>query len=142
VIALPPDRRMFFGGDRRRRQDKRQAGLLVARGGPVIVSVAVIVATFGFAVPKFASYSQVWPILGDLPIAQIVWLVVAQFLNSATYWLVYLAALPGLGFWQAAVLIQANSAMASVLPAGGAFAVGITYQMLVRGDSPTPRSPN
>jgi putative heme transporter len=95
-----------------------------------LISVAVIAATFGFAVPKFASYSEVWPILAGLSIAQIVWLVVAQFLNSATYWLVYLAALPRLRFWQSAVLIQTNSAMASVLPAGGAFAVGITYRML------------
>ena len=105
-------------------------GLSWRKAVRVLVSVAVIVATFGFAVPKFASYSLVWPILGGLSIAQIVWLVMAQLLNSATYWLVYLAALPGLRFWQSAVLIQTNSAMASVLPAGGAFAVGITYQML------------
>ncbi len=48
----------------------------------------------------------------------------------AAYWSVYMAALPGLSFWKSAVLIQTNSAMASVLPAGGAFAVGITYEML------------
>ena len=94
------------------------------------ISVAVVAAIFVFAIPKFASYSQVWPILAGLSAAQIVWLLLAQFLSRAAYWSVYMAALPGLGFWPSAVLIQTNSAVASVLPAGGAFAVGITYEML------------
>ena len=46
------------------------------------VSVGLVVAIFVFAIPKFASYSQVWPILKGLSAAQIVWLVLAQFLNS------------------------------------------------------------
>ncbi len=95
-----------------------------------LISFAVVAAIFGFAVPKFASYSDVWPILAGLSAAQVVWLVLAQFLSRAAYWSVYMAALPGLRFWPSAVLIQTNSAMASVLPAGGAFAVGITYEML------------
>ena len=98
-----------------------------ARG---FISVGLVAAIFVFAIPKFASYSQVWPILKGLSAAQIVWLVLAQFLSRAAYWSVYMAALPGLRFWPSAVLIQTNSAMASVLPAGGAFAVGITYEML------------
>ena len=59
------------------------------------ISVGLVVAIFVFAIPKFASDSQMWPILKGLSAAQIVWLALAQFLNSA---------------------------MASVLPAGGAFA--------------------
>lgn len=94
------------------------------------ISVAVVVAIFVFAIPKFASYSHVWPILEGLSAAQILWLLLTQFLSRAAYWSVYMAALPGLRFWPSAVLIQTNSAMASVLPAGGAFAVGITYEML------------
>ena len=94
------------------------------------ISVAVVAAIFVFAIPKFASYSDVWPILAGLSAAQIVWLLLAQFLSRAAYWSVYMASLPGLRFWPSAVLIQTNSAMASVLPAGGAFAVGITYEML------------
>ena len=94
------------------------------------ISVAVVAAIFVFAIPKFASYSDVWPVLEALSAAQVVWLLLAQFLSRAAYWSVYMAALPGLRFWPSAVLIQTNSAMASVLPAGGAFAVGITYEML------------
>ena len=113
------------------------AGEIVAKAGfpwrkavRGFISVGLVVAIFVFAIPKFASYSQVRPILMGLSVAQIVWLVLAQFLSRAAYWSVYMAALPGLGFWPSAVLIQTNSAMASVLPAGGAFAVGITYEML------------
>lgn len=95
-----------------------------------VISVAVVAAIFGFAIPRFASYSDVWPILRGLSAAQIVWLVLAQFLSRVAYWSVYMAALPGLRFWPSAVLIQTNGAVASVLPAGGAFAVGITYEML------------
>jgi putative heme transporter len=95
-----------------------------------LISVAVVAAIFGFAIPRFASYSDVWPILRGLSAAQIVWLVLAQFLSRVAYWSVYMAALPGLRFWPSAVLIQTNGAVASVLPAGGAFAVGITYEML------------
>ena len=95
-----------------------------------LVSFAVVAAIFVFAIPKFASYSDVWPILAGLSAAQIVWLVLAQFLSRAAYWSVYMASLPGLRFWRSAVLIETNSAMASVLPAGGAFAVGVTYEML------------
>ena len=94
------------------------------------ISVALVAAIFVFAIPKFASYSDVWPILEGLSAVQIVWLLLAQFLSRAAYWTVYMAALSGLRFWPSAVLIQTNSAMASVLPAGGAFAVGITYEML------------
>jgi uncharacterized protein (TIRG00374 family) len=95
-----------------------------------VISVAIVAAIFAFAIPRFASYRDVWPILRGLSAAQIVWLVLALFLSRAAYWLVYMAALPGLRFWPSAVLIQTNGAVASVLPAGGAFAVGITYEML------------
>ena len=36
------------------------------------ISVAVVAAIFVFAIPKFASYSDVWPILEGLSAAQIV----------------------------------------------------------------------
>lgn len=77
------------------------------------LSIAVVAAIFGFAIPRFASYSDVWPILRGLSAAQVVWLVLAQFLSRVAYWSVYMAALPGLRFWPSAVLIQTNGAVAS-----------------------------
>jgi hypothetical protein len=61
-----------------------------------VIALVVIVAIFGFWIPQFADYSDVWPLLGDLTAGQWLALAVAQFLNLATYWLVYVAALPGL----------------------------------------------
>jgi putative heme transporter len=95
-----------------------------------VIALVVIVAIFGFWIPQFADYDEVWPLLKDLSAAQWFWLAVAQFVNLATYWLVYVASLPGLTFWQACVSVQTNSSIASVLPAGGAFAIGITYRFL------------
>lgn len=95
-----------------------------------LVSVIVVVAIFGFAIPKFADYEEVGQILRDLTGQQIAYLLLAEALNMATYWLVYVASLPGLRFWQAGVEVQTNSSIAGVLPAGGAFAVGITYSIL------------
>ena len=57
-------------------------------------------------------------------------LVAVTFLNLVTYWLANLAALPGLGFWQAAVLTQTPTSVANTLPAGGAIALGVTFAML------------
>ncbi|MGH7541455.1 MAG: lysylphosphatidylglycerol synthase transmembrane domain-containing protein, partial [Gemmatimonadota bacterium] len=41
-----------------------------------------------------------------------------------------MAALPGLGLGRAAVITQSTTAVANTLPAGGAIAVGLTYEML------------
>ena len=120
----------MFSRDRSGRQIDAQRGFPWRKAVRAFISVAVVAAIFVFAIPKFASYSDVWPILAGLSAAQIVWLLLTQFLSRAAYWSVYMASLPGLRFWPSAVLIQTNSAMASVLPAGGAFAVGITYEML------------
>jgi putative heme transporter len=95
-----------------------------------LIALVVIVAIFGVWIPQFADYDDVWPLLKDLSASQWIWLALAQFLNLATYWLVYVASLPGLTFWQACVSVQTNSSIASVLPAGGAFAIGITYRFL------------
>jgi hypothetical protein len=42
------------------------------------ISVAVVVAIFVFAIPKFASYGHVWPILEGLSAAQVLWLLLAR----------------------------------------------------------------
>jgi hypothetical protein len=57
------------------------------------ISVGLVAAIFVFAIPKFASYGQVWPILEGLSAAQILWLLLTQFLSRAAYWSVYMAAL-------------------------------------------------
>ncbi len=95
-----------------------------------VVGLVIVVGIFVFAIPKFANYRDIARAFGDLTPLEIGSLVAVTFLNLVTYWLANLAALPGLGFWQAAVLTQTPTSVANTLPAGGAIALGVTFAML------------
>jgi putative heme transporter len=94
-------------------------------------SVAIVVAIFAYAIPKFASYSAVWEVLRTLTWPQLGLLVAATLFNLLTYWLQLMAALPGLTLGQAAVNNQTTTSIANTVPAvGGALSVGVSYAML------------
>jgi uncharacterized protein (TIRG00374 family) len=95
-----------------------------------VVSLAIVVAIFAYAIPRIADYSAVWSTIVDLTWLELASLLLATVFNLVTYWLANMAALPGLGFGQAAVLTQTTTSVANTLPAGGAVAVGLTYSML------------
>jgi putative heme transporter len=95
-----------------------------------VFSVVVVVAIFAFAIPKIADYSAVLDTLVDLSWIELASLVAATVLNLVTYWLQNMAALPGLGIGQAAVVTQTTTSVANTLPAGGAVAVGLSFSML------------
>jgi uncharacterized protein (TIRG00374 family) len=57
-------------------------------------------------------------------------LIAVTIANLVSYWLANMAALPGLGFWHAAIVTQTTTSVANTFPAGGAIAVGLTYQIL------------
>ena len=73
------------------------------------ISAVIVVGVFAFAVPRFASYSSAWAVLRQLSWAQLGLLLALAALNLVTYWPRAMAALPGLGFWQAAVRYQTTS---------------------------------
>ncbi len=85
---------------------------------------------FAFAIPRIASYSAVIDIFRQLTWRELWSLLVATGFNLFTYWLANMAALPGLRLAQAAVITQTTTTVANTLPAGGAVAVGLTYEML------------
>jgi putative heme transporter len=95
-----------------------------------VFSVVVVVAIFAFAIPKIADYSAVLDTLVELSWIELASLVAATVLNLVTYWLQNMAALPGLGIGQAAVVTQTTTSVANTLPAGGAVAVGLSFSML------------
>jgi uncharacterized membrane protein YbhN (UPF0104 family) len=95
-----------------------------------IVSIVLVVGIFAFAIPRIADYSEVWATIADLTWVELLSIVAAMVFNLVTYWLANMAALPGLGLGQAAVLTQTTTSVANTLPAGGAVAVGLTYQIL------------
>ncbi|QGG94152.1 lysylphosphatidylglycerol synthase domain-containing protein [Actinomarinicola tropica] len=94
------------------------------------VAVAVAVAVFGFALPRFASAADVWHALGHVGWRGAALLAVAAGWNLVTYWLVWMAAVPGLGLRRAALVSQAPTAVANTVPAGSYVAVALTYSML------------
>ena len=96
----------------------------------IVVSVAIVVGIFAYAIPQIADYSEVWSTLSDLTAIELASLVAATVFNLFTYWLVNISALPGLSLWRAAILTQTTTSVANTIPAGGAVAVGLTYSIL------------
>jgi uncharacterized membrane protein YbhN (UPF0104 family) len=96
----------------------------------IVVSVAIVVGIFAWAIPKFADYGAVLDALGTLTPIEFWTLIAATVFNLLTYWWANQAALPGLGIGKAAVLTQTTTSVANTLPAGGAIAVGLTYSIL------------
>jgi len=94
------------------------------------ISVAIVVAIFWWAIPKFADYRDVWAAIKSLTAIETWSLVAATIFNLVTYWWANQAALPGLGIGKAAVLTQTTTSVANTLPAGGAIAIGLTYSIL------------
>jgi putative heme transporter len=94
-----------------------------------LLSVAVIVAVFGFALPKIADFSEVWSTIAAMTWLELGTLALVSVWNIVTYWLVLNAALPGSTIWQNALVNQASTAVSNTLPAGGAFGVAVTYAM-------------
>jgi uncharacterized protein (TIRG00374 family) len=95
-----------------------------------LISLVIVVGIFAFAIPRIADYSAVWATISELTPIEVLSIVVAMLFNLVTYWLVNMAALPGLKLAQSAVLTQTTTSVANTLPAGGAVAVGLTYSML------------
>jgi uncharacterized membrane protein YbhN (UPF0104 family) len=94
------------------------------------VTVGILVAVFAGIFPRFAQYSQAWSAIQHIPAAFVVALMAAAAVNIAVCAWPLQAALPGLGYRPAFVVGQTSYAMSNGLPAGGAFALGVKYDML------------
>jgi hypothetical protein len=95
----------------------------------IVLSVAVVVGIFAFAIPKIADYGSVWRAITAMTWLELATLVLATLFNLVTYWWQNMASLPGLGFWQAAVNNQTTTSIADTIPGGGYLAVPIGYAM-------------
>lgn len=95
-----------------------------------VVAIGIIVLVFGFALPQFANYSEVWKELKDLSAWALALLLGLAVLNQISYAWVNQAALPGLRFPQANVVTLAPNMVSLTLPAGGPISLGLTYGIL------------
>lgn len=107
-------------------QKKTCRGCLVAKS---LLAVALFVACFFYAIPKFASYSEVWTEIKTMTPLEIGILLVATALNLVTYWWQNMVSIPRVGLWQAAVNNQTATTVANTMPGGGYVAVAVSYDM-------------
>jgi uncharacterized membrane protein YbhN (UPF0104 family) len=107
------------------------AGLRRGRGIRRTVGSAVLaVATFGFALPHFASYRSVWASMQAMTWHSALLVAAAATTSMAAYWVMICAVLPTIRLREAAVVNLGSNAVANTLPAGGALAMGVSWAML------------
>jgi putative heme transporter len=92
--------------------------------------LVLIVATFGYFLPKIADYRDVWSVLKDLTWPWILALAGATILNVLTFAPPWQVALPGLRFRSALALTQLSTALSIVVPAGAAVGIASSYGVL------------
>jgi uncharacterized membrane protein YbhN (UPF0104 family) len=90
---------------------------------------AIAIGVFVGVLPRIADLGQVWDVIAALSPFEVAVLVVLALWNLVTYWPMLVAAMPGLGLGQAAVVCQTTTTVAMTVPAGGAIAVGLGYRI-------------
>ena len=95
----------------------------------VAISVLLVVGIFVFAIPRIASYGEVLDTLRDLRGSSLV-LAARDLLQSVHVLAREHGRAPGLQLSRAAVITQTTTTVANTLPAGGAVAVSLTFEML------------
>ena len=94
------------------------------------VSVALVAAAFGFALPHFASYHSVWASMTAMTWPQALLVAAAAAASMVSYWVTICAVLPALRLREAAAVNLSSNAVANTLPAGGALAMGVSWAMM------------
>src|SRR6266568_766856 len=95
-----------------------------------VVSVALIAAIFGFALPRFASYRSAWASLDAMAWPQVLLVGSTAAASMASYWFLICAVLPSIRLREAAVVNLGSNAVANTLPSGGALGRGVSWAML------------
>lgn len=93
-------------------------------------SAVLIVAVFGFALPRFASYRSVWASIQVIAWPQALLVAIAAVASLAAGWIMICSVLPSIRLRQAAAVNLGSTAVANTLPAGGALAMGVSWAML------------
>jgi uncharacterized protein (TIRG00374 family) len=94
-----------------------------------VLSLVVVVAVFGFVLPRIIDYREVGSVLAGLGAVAIVALLALAVWNLVTYWLLTTAVLPHLSLRHAAAANLASTAVSNTMPAGAALGIGLTWRM-------------
>lgn len=109
-------------------QPRRPGGL--RRAVRIGASFAVVVALFAFVLGSTDDLSEVGDAIASMTGLELATLGLIALWNLGTYWMVVVAATPGLTYPQAIVLVETTTAVSNAVPGGSAVAVGLTYSML------------
>lgn len=92
-------------------------------------SIILTVVLFAFMIPWLtkADYGNVWTQIKGLSPANVAVLFAMWFVSLFTIWKFLTQTLPGLKVTQAGVMNMSGSAVANIVPFGGAVGVGVTY---------------
>ncbi|HZB70609.1 MAG TPA: hypothetical protein VE395_00620 [Acidimicrobiales bacterium] len=93
-------------------------------------SAALVIAIFFFVLPQVADFAEVWDEIRAMTWLEVTELLAVALWNLATYWLLWLAVLPGITLPQAAVSTEASTAVANTVPGGSYLAVALNYSMI------------
>ena len=96
----------------------------------VTVSLGLAAAILAYVLGSVADVSEVGDAISSMTGLELATLGLAAAWNLFTYWMVVVAATPGLSYPQAMVLVESTTAVANAVPGGSAIAVGLTYSML------------
>lgn len=94
------------------------------------IAALVIVGVFVVILPQVSDMAEVWETVRGLSVPVLALLLAATMWNQITYWLVAVAALPGLTLGKAAVMNLSSTAVANTVPAGGGVGVGLSATIL------------
>jgi uncharacterized protein (TIRG00374 family) len=95
-----------------------------------VLTLAVLVFVFVGVFPKFANYSDAWTSIQQMSTIALAALVLVAIVNVVVYVWPYQAAMPGLRYRDGFVVRQTSFMISNVIPAGGAFGLGVQYAML------------
>jgi uncharacterized protein (TIRG00374 family) len=93
------------------------------------VTLGFVALIFFGIFPSFASYSGAWAAVEHISVGWWIVIVMVAFLDQAATPLPWMAVLPGLRPGQAFMQVEATTAVADTVPAGGAVALGLGFAM-------------
>lgn len=99
-----------------------------------LFGLAVIILVFVRVIPEIGSYQDALDSLEGMTVGAVISIVVSVLVYLAAYGLPFMAAVPGLSYWRSQQTSQAAFAIGNGVPAGGAFGLGVQYEMLASYD--------
>lgn len=95
------------------------------------ITIAVVVAVFGFVIPQIADYDEVLDHIADLTPLEWGALTLLAFWFLVAYVFVLMSTIPGLRFREGFVVQTTGTAINNAIPAGGAIALPLQYVMFM-----------